>query len=40
MSIAPYVVLVSIAAIGIVEAIAFLVMKDDKPLAGRRAQPE
>lgn len=40
MSIAPYVVLVSIAAIGIVEALAFLVMKDDQPLVGRRARPE
>lgn len=40
MSIAPYVALISIAAIGLVEAIAFMVMKDDEKLPERRAQPE
>ncbi|HEY0844794.1 MAG TPA: hypothetical protein VGE12_05475 [Noviherbaspirillum sp.] len=40
MSIAPYIVLLSIAAIGVVEAIAFVAMKDDRKLAGRRTRPE
>lgn len=40
MSIAPYVALISIAAIGVVEAIAFMVMKDDENLPARRVRPE
>lgn len=40
MSIAPYVVLIAIIAIGVVEAVAFAMMKDEVKLTGRRVQPE
>ena len=39
MSITPYVVLFSLAAFALVEAVAYLAMKDDAP-SSRRVQPE
>ena len=40
MSIAPYFVLIAIVAVGVIEVIAFTVMKDDVHLPARRVQPE
>ncbi len=39
MSVVPYIVLFSVVAIGVVEAVAYLVIKGDVAPA-RRAQPE
>lgn len=40
MSIASYVVLISLVVAAAVEAFAFLVLKDDRLDQGRRARPE
>lgn len=40
MSIAPYVVLMAIVVIGVVEAVAFVVMKNEVKRPARRVQPE
>jgi hypothetical protein len=40
MSAVPYIALFAVVAIGVVEAVAFLVMKDDRLPNARRAQPE
>ena len=40
MSAVPYIFLVSIVAVGVIEAIVYLVMKDDLLPGARRTQPE
>ena len=39
MSIAPYIVLFALAAVAVVEAVAYLAMKDNAP-SSHRIQPE
>ena len=36
----PYIVLLSLAAVAIVEAVAYIAMKGDSTTSARRAQPE
>lgn len=40
MSVAPYIVLFSLVAVGVAEAVAYLAMKDERDSSTHRTQPE
>jgi hypothetical protein len=40
MSLVPYIAVFSLVAVAVVEAVVYMGMKGEHPLASRRAQPE